>query len=92
MTYSRSWRRCGNPHPESGRSPPWCPGPPRHHLSSSWATSTPSNAGRLPLGEGGGPPEWALVTQSLGQDRVWWELGGVASVAALGCGGAQAKG
>lgn len=45
MTCSRSWRRFGSPHPGSGRSPPWYPGHPRHHLSSLWATSTPSNAG-----------------------------------------------
>ena len=53
MIYSRSWRRCGNPHPGSGRSPPWYPGPPRHHWSSLLATSTPSSAGTWPPGAAG---------------------------------------
>ncbi|XP_015416458.1 PREDICTED: protein Wiz [Myotis davidii] len=47
MTCSRSWRRCGNPHPGSGQSPPWCLVPPRHHWLSSSATSIPSSAGSV---------------------------------------------
>ena len=53
MTCTRSWRRCGSLRPGSGQSPPWCPGRPRHHSSSSWATSTPSSAGMQPSPGGG---------------------------------------
>lgn len=69
VTCSRSWRRHGSPHPGSGRSPPWCPGRPRRHWSSSWATSIPSSAGMRLLGEGGKeagrPLAWSLAIQSL---------------------------